>query len=249
MAKLIKTRLPKIEVGAKLCDAKAGNVFRAKAADRTTTEIELYDEIGFWGVNAKDFRSTLQAISTPKINLRINSPGGDVFDGIAMYNDLVAHPAEVAVTVTGLAASAASVIAMAGDTVEVADNAFIMIHNAWSVVVGDSREMDKMAKTLARINKALADTYADRTGLDVAELVEMMNEETWLGAAEAVEAGFADSTTAAVDAKAAFDVSVFKNAPDAIVRDIKRSEPQKADSRSAALSQFLSSIRKGYSHE
>lgn len=189
-----------------------GREFEVKDAGDETV-IDIYDEIGIWGVSAKDFRQTLKAIKTKNITVRINSPGGDVFDGIAMHNDLHAHPATVHVDVVGLAASAASIIAMAGDTISVADNAFIMIHNAWGMAVGDKEVMTEFADVLEQIDEALARTYAERTGIDVKDIVAMMAAETWLSGADAVEQGFADEVSETATAKAKFDLSSFKNVP------------------------------------
>lgn len=177
-------------------------------------------------MTAKAFREVLNDIGTPRIRLNINSPGGDVFDGIAIFSDLLDHDATVDVRVTGLAASIASIIAMAGDTVTIADHAFFMIHNAWSVAVGDKRAMTDRAKVLAKIDGELAATYASATGQDVDDLTEMMNAETWLTAAEAVDLGFADEVISDDEdeeetANASFDLSIFKNAP----RAFKRSKP------------------------
>lgn len=192
----------------------SGRGFEVKAqADEAV--ITLYDEIGYWGVTAKDFRSQLESIDAKKINLRINSPGGDVFDGVAIYNDLVDHAAEVRVSVTGIAASAASLIAMAGDRIEIAENAFIMIHNAWGVCVGSKAEMEDFAKVLSEIDGALAETYASRTGQPLADIKKMMDVETWLKGKDAVAKKFADATGGSEggDASARFDLSLFRNAP------------------------------------
>jgi ATP-dependent Clp protease protease subunit len=214
-----------VKVHAKAANAdalfrKENATFEIVARGDDTTEINLYDEIGGWfGVTAKAFREKLEAVTTSKIILNINSPGGDVFDGIAIYNDLLAHKADVVVRVTGLAASAASIIAMAGDEVHIAENAFFMIHNAWSVAVGDAQVMTKRANLLKKIDAELAETYAARTGGDVEEIRSQMNDETWLNADEAVEQGFADDTFAAeekADAKASFDLAPFRNVPRAL---------------------------------
>jgi ATP-dependent protease ClpP protease subunit len=189
-----------------------GREFEVKDAGDDTV-IDIYDEIGMWGVSAKDFRQTLKAIKTKNITVRINSPGGDVFDGIAMHNDLHGHPATVRVEVVGLAASAASIIAMAGDTISVADNAFIMIHNAWGMAVGDKETMAEFGAILEQIDAALARTYAERTGIEVKDIVAMMAAETWLSGADAVEQGFADEVGDTIAAKAKFDLSSFKNVP------------------------------------
>jgi ATP-dependent Clp protease protease subunit len=197
---------------------KAGAEFSVRALANGTAEINLYDEIGFWGVTAKQFRAALDGIDANTIILNVNSPGGDVFDGIAMYNDLLAHKASVVVRVTGLAASAASVVAMAGDEVHIAENAFFMIHNAWSIAIGDTREMTARAKLLKKIDGELADVYASVTGGDVADIAGQMDDETWLTSDEAIEQGFADKVIdhaepADAEARASFDLAVFKNVP------------------------------------
>lgn len=192
-----------------------GRAFDVHAAG-DVTEIELYEEIGFWGVTAAEFRQQLAKAKGGDVVLKINSPGGDVFDGIAIFNDLAKHPGNVSVEVTGIAASAASLIAMAGDTITVASNAFLMIHNAWTIALGDKRDMTATAEVLAQIDGALADTYVSRTGVDRAEVVQMMDDETWMNGAEAVARGFANSTGAAVEAKARFDLSCFAKAPAAL---------------------------------
>lgn len=190
-----------------------GRRFDVQAA-ADVAEIDLYDEIGYWGVTAAAFRKTLNSIKSPSISLRINSPGGDVFDGIAMFNDLLDHPADVTVQITGLAASAASVIAMAGDRVEIAPNAFIMIHNAWALAIGDRNDMAQMGDILGQIDGALAETYAARTGEPVDDMAALMDAETWMKGEAAVDEGFADATTGdAVAASAHFDLSIFHKTP------------------------------------
>ena len=189
--------------------------FEVRAAE-SVTEIELYDEVGIWGVTAKAFRQQLRAVKDGDIRLRINSPGGDVFDGIAIFNDLVAHKGNVEIEVTGVAASAASIIAMAGDTIRVAENAFLMIHNAWTFAIGNRHDITETAAVLAQIDGALADTYAARTDVSRDEIVAMMDAETWMNGKEAVDKGFADEVAALPDAKAAFDLSGFKNTPNSL---------------------------------
>lgn len=195
-----------------------GRAFETQAA-AGTAEIDLYDEIGYWGVSALDFRKTLNSITASRITLSINSPGGDVFDGIAMYNDLLNHPAEVEVRITGLAASAASLIAMAGDKITIAENSFLMIHNAWGVGIGNRNDLRELADVLEKIDGALSATYEARTGIDGEEISEMMDAETWLGAKDAVDLGFADATMGAAEARATFDLSVFNNVPGGLVAD------------------------------
>jgi ATP-dependent Clp endopeptidase proteolytic subunit ClpP len=187
--------------------------------DNSTAVIDVYDVIGGWELNAQTFKALLKTITAPKIQLNINSPGGSVFDAFAMFDDLRQHPAEVHVRVTGLAASAASLLAMAGDTIEIADNGFLMIHNAWNVAVGDKAEMTSQAKLLGQIDTRLAKTYAARTGQDVADIVEMMDSETWLDAEDATRLGFADEVGDVADAKnLAHDLSSYSQVPGVLTR-------------------------------
>lgn len=159
-------------------------------------EILIYDEIGYWDINAKDLARDLKDIgNVSNIDVRINSPGGSVFDGTAIYNLLKNHNAEVTVYIDGLAASIASVIAMAGDKIVMAENALMMIHNPWSGVWGEADDMRKEAEVLDKIKDSIIATYVSRTGKTADELSAMMDEETWLDATEAVELGFADETT------------------------------------------------------
>lgn len=197
-----------------------GTHFEANKTDAGVTQIDLYDEIGYWGVTAKGFRSRLKE-ATGDIVLRINSPGGDVFDGIAIYNDLLAYDGKVKVEITGVAASIASIIAMAGDEVVIAPNAFFMIHNAWTIGVGNRHDFGDIAATLAKIDDALARTYAAQTKTGIRDIKKWMDEETWMDAKSAVDAGFATSIAEAADsgAKAKFDLSVFGNVPKALVWD------------------------------
>lgn len=178
--------------------------------------ISIYDVIGYdaWtggGFTAKRAAAALRAIGKNPVRVNINSPGGDFFEGLAIYNLLREHPEKVTVRVMGLAASAASVIAMAGDEVEMGAGAFLMIHNAWVLAVGDRNDMAAAADLLAPFDKAMAEIYAARTGKDGAEVARMMDDETWIGATDAVDEGFADAVVnvpePSGDAKARADVS------------------------------------------
>ena len=165
---------------------------KAKAND--TAEISIYDEIGFWGVTAQSFSKDLKALGNnlKQINLHIHSPGGDVFDGIAIYNLLKNHPANVTVYIDGLAASMASVIAMAGNEVIMPENAMMMIHKPWGIQGGDAEDMRKYADLLDKVENTLIPAYANKTGKTPEELAEMLSAETWLNGKECVEQGFAD---------------------------------------------------------
>lgn len=170
----------------------------AAEADETAT-ISIYDAIGEdWltgeGVTAKRIAGALRAIGTQPVTVAINSPGGDMFEGLAIYNLLREHPAEVTVKVMGLAASAASIIAMAGDRIEMGLGTFLMIHNAWGVVVGNRNDFRAAVDMFDEFDGAMADIYVARTGHDRAEVAAMMDAERWLRADEAIAKGFADAT-------------------------------------------------------
>src|SRR5215217_6837955 len=122
------------------------------ATDGASAEVLIYDEIGYYGVGAKAFAQAMASITAPKITVRINSPGGDVFDGLAIFNTLKAHPAEVHTVVDGLAASAASIIMLAGDTVSMNDASLAMIHSAWALGIGNAADMRELASTLDKID-------------------------------------------------------------------------------------------------
>lgn len=160
-------------------------------------ELDILDAIGFWGITAGDVAKLLKDFKGEPVNVRINSPGGDAFDGAAIYNLLAQHDGKVTVNVIGLAASAASVIAMAGDTVQVAESALMMIHDPWIMAAGDADFLIEVAAQLEKDGDALAKTYARKSGRPADEIRDMMRAETWFSADEAVEAGLADEVTAA----------------------------------------------------
>jgi len=161
-------------------------------ADKTAT-VRIYDSIGGWfGLAAADFAAELDELDVDVIDLRLNSGGGSVFDGVAIYNTLVTHRARVDVTVDGIAASIASVIAMAGDTVTMGRGTRLMIHNPMGGVLGQAADMRKMADILDELGKDIAGFYAARGGEDVAHWLALMEAETWYSAQEAVDAGLAD---------------------------------------------------------
>ena len=192
--------------------------FRIDNKADDNAEITIYGEIGksWWNddaVSAADFNTALKAVKGNKITLNINSPGGDVFDGLAIYNQLKRHSAQVHVNVDGLAASIASVIAMAGDSIHIPANALMMIHNPSSFAVGDMRDMRKTAETLDKAKESLVGIYAARTHLDETQLAQMMDDETWFNGEDAVGFGFADEATAEVKMAARFDLSRFRHPP------------------------------------
>lgn len=155
-------------------------------------EIYIYDEIGMWGVSASDFVAALRGVASPRINLHLNSPGGDIFDGVAIYNALRNHPSRVVAYVDGLAASAASFIAMAGAEIIVEPSATMMIHNAQGIAIGEAKDMRELADLLDKLTETIAGIYAARSGQPVDEWLAAMGATTWYNATEAVAAGLAD---------------------------------------------------------
>ena len=158
-------------------------------------DIYILGEIG-WDLDAYDFITDLnRAGDIDVINLIVHSPGGSVPDGIAIYNTLLEHPAKVFGSVRGVAASAASFILMASDHISMPEDSFIMIHNAFAVVMGDADEMHQMAVNLQAINDSIINIYQKRTGMDLDDLAAMMKVETWIPAERALELGFTDTIT------------------------------------------------------
>lgn len=185
-------------------------------------EILLYQMIGedFWGegTTAKSFSDDLKAAgAVSKIHLRVNSPGGNVFDGIAIYNALLSHRATVTATVDGLAASIASVIIMAASEISVAENGIVMIHNPSTLIAGDANEMRKMADTMDKVKSSMITAYRRHTKLSVEKIGVLMDAETWMSAEEAVEQGFAEKVCTPEDDEAEiaanFDLSQFRRVP------------------------------------
>lgn len=169
--------------------------------DRSFADVFIYDEIGFYGVTADQFVQDLAALQVATINLRLNSPGGEVFDGVAIYNALKNHKAAVMVTVDGLAASAASFIAMAGNKVTMRRGAQMMIHEASGLCIGSADDMRQLADNLDRVSATIASFYAERAGGTVDDWRERMRAETWFTGAEAVAAGLADESDDFTDAQ------------------------------------------------
>lgn len=167
-----------------------------KMVSETEGGISILEQIGEdWmggGVTSKRIAAALRAIGERDIVVTINSPGGDFFEGLAIYNLLREHPAKVTVKIVGMAASAASVIAMAADEVQIARAGFLMIHNTWVMAVGDRVALREVADWLEPFDAAAADIYAARTDLEAGDIAAMLDRETWISGAEAVEQGFAD---------------------------------------------------------
>ncbi len=190
--------------------------YTIKAQNESEALVDIFDVIGFWGVTAQDFIADLKRLgdNISNIRVRINSEGGEVFDGIAIYNALKRHPAKVTVEVYGIAASIASIIAMAGDRVIMPANTFMFIHDPLAVVIGDAADMRDMADSLEKIAGALQSTYMVKTGKSEKEVRKWMNNDTWFSAQEALDAGLADELVDAVQMAARANLARFKNLPD-----------------------------------
>ena len=172
-----------------------------KSGNNETT-VTLYDEIGAFGAGSKEFLADLGKLDGQHIHLRINSPGGSVIEGTAIYNALRRHEGGLTVHIDAMAASMASVIAMAGEPVYMADNALLMIHNPWTVSMGESKDLRKEADLLDKLKVNLRNAYVRKTGINAEEIGAMMDAETWLDAVEAVALGFADAIEEGVAAAA-----------------------------------------------
>ncbi len=192
-----------------------GYQIKAKA---NTAEVLIYEEIGAgWlgGISAKQFAEDMKSIkNVSDVTVRINSEGGSVFDGHAIYNTLKNFDATINVKIDGLAASIASIIAMAGDTIEMAENAFMMIHDPWVVAAGTAEELREQADIMDKVQEKLVNTYAKRVNISAEKVAALMADETWMDATEALEMGFIDSITDEVRLAAKVEhADRYKHAP------------------------------------
>lgn len=169
-----------------------------KAAEKSPDNtISILDVIGedFWtggGVTSKRVAAALRAIGDQEVFVDLNSPGGDFFEGVSIYNQLRAHPHKVTVRILGIAASAASVIAMAGDEIQIGKAGFVMVHNAWVIAIGNRHDLVEAAKMMEPFDDAMATVYSDRAGVKKSKAAEWMDNETWFNGEQAVAEGLAD---------------------------------------------------------
>ncbi len=206
-------KLPQIKgerIGSVQFDARPDALQRwepsIQAAIDGDASIGIYEQIGeSWdgsGMTAKRMSAILRGIGASRdLTVNLNSPGGDFFEGVAIYNLLRQHQAKVTVNVMGLAASAASVIAMAGDEINMGEGSFLMIHNAWCVAMGNRHDMLAASEQLAPFDNAMAEVYAARAGITVKAAAKLMDAESWIGATQAIEQGFATGMMEATDIK------------------------------------------------
>lgn len=209
-----------------------------KALDNKTGEVLLYGEISdvsWWGdeVTPKQFKEDLDALGDVEtIKVFINSPGGDVFAGQAIYSMLKRHKAQVHVYIDGLAASIASLIAMAGDKVVMPANAMMMIHNPWTFAVGNANDFRKLADDLDKIRDSMITAYGSRSALTTEEIKGLLDAETWLTAQECVEYGFADEVEEAKELAASIDkkfLSRYQNIPETLKKVLDGEKPKNDD--------------------
>lgn len=197
------SRMPRVEIAARSglrsdVSQRAMSLWArdVRAAEGDDTTISILDVIGenYWdeGVTVKRISGALRQIGARPVTVAINSPGGDMFEGLAIYNLLRDHPAPVTVKIIGIAASAASVIAMAGDDVQIARAGFLMIHNSWVIASGNRHDMREVADWLEPFDAAMVDVYAARSGVDPAEIARLMDAESYLSGQQSVDRGFAD---------------------------------------------------------
>ena len=182
----------------------AQNWYAFKNAPDKSGEVELslYDEIGSFGIGAKQFIAELKEYKGQHVHLRINSPGGEIVEGSAIYNALTRHEGGLTVHIDALAASMASVIAMSGNPVYMADNALLMIHNPWTLAAGEAKDLRKQADLLDTMKSNLVRAYQKKSGMEEKAIAKLMDEETWLDAVEAVALGFVDAIEDGIPAAA-----------------------------------------------
>ena len=188
----------------------------AQAGEAT---VYVYDAIdAYWGISAQDFVKAFAALDAQTIHLRINSPGGDVFEARAMATAIRESSARVVAHIDGVAASAATYVALAAAEVEIADGAMMMIHNAWGMVMGNAEDMRAFAATLEKVDGTIVADYARKTGQSEAQLRDWMAAETWFTAQEALDAGFVDRIAGAAESGAAnrWNLAAYAHAPDAL---------------------------------
>ena len=219
--------------------------FRMQASMGANPRVDIYDEIGGWGITAKDFYDSLKSVASPdhEIDVHINSVGGNVFDGYAIYSILKFRPGKVNVVVDGLAASMASLIAMAGDDIAMPENAMMMIHCPFGTAVsGSADDARKLVELLEKLEQQSADVYAGRTGQPVEKVLADMKAETWMTGKEAVALGYADRLMEPVALATTMKLTDYKNIPETVKEQFCMKKEPNFSSVGAALAELEKSI-------
>lgn len=213
------SRLEKLLINNK----SKGDFFRSSMTVEGQATVYLYDTIVgsdleadiFGGISPKQFAQIFDEIDAPVINLRVNSPGGNVFGARAIQNTISRHPSTVVAHVDGLAASAASILIMAANEIVMGEGSFLMIHNAWTLAVGNAADLRQQADDLDVIDASLVDSYVAKTGMQADQIRDMMQAETWIGAKNAIDLGFADKLAdfAQNQSSKAWDLSAYTTTP------------------------------------
>jgi ATP-dependent Clp protease protease subunit len=220
--------------------------FSVKALAKGEAEIYLYDVIdSYWGVSAQAFIDALGGTDASTIHLRINSPGGDVFEARAMVAAIAASKATVIAHVDGLAASAASYVAMACDEVQIAEGAFLMVHNAWTLAMGNADDLRTQAGLLDKIDASIVADYMRKTGKDQAQIEQWMADETWFTAQESLENGFADLVvTNEKGTKNAWNLAAYSKAPQALTAPLAPDLNEEVEALKASRDRHLALLER-----
>jgi ATP-dependent Clp protease, protease subunit len=216
-------------------DRQPLNLVRAEG-NTTDATLYIYDVIdAWWGVSAQDVAKAIAGLdASTTLHLRINSPGGDVFEATAIAAAISQHTGKTIAHIDGLAASAATTVASAADEVEISDGGFYMIHNAWTLAMGDKTALRDAAGLLEKVDGSIVGTYARKTGATAEKIVQWMDAETWFTAQEAVDNGFADRLASpaqkAENASAkAFNLAAYDKTPKALLEPAELQEPKQPD--------------------
>ena len=185
--------------------------YKIKNKSSEVADVYLFNDIGTFGITAQNFIDEIKEYEDTELNIHINSLGGEVFEGMAIYSIIQRRKAKTTVYIEGIAASIASVIALAADEVIMSENSLLMIHNAWGGTQGEAKDMRKQAEILDKITNEIAEVYVKKSGIPYNEVIRMMDEETWLTAEEAVALGLVDSISEPIKVAAKYDVSKYKN--------------------------------------
>lgn len=216
--------------------------YEIKAQAEDEVEMIIYDFIGWPFNDAGELVRALAELKGKKITVRINSPGGDVFDSMAIYNAFISHDAKITTRAEALAASAASIILLAGKEVQAYQNAMLMIHDPWMLVAGNRFDLREAADILDKISDNMVDIYSKQSSVGKKDLRDMLRNETWLTAKEAKEKGFIDTILDGKAVKASFDLSMFANVPDEF--SIENDFPDRDDKKHEAdIENLASAIR------